>query len=149
MATPTLSPDFQEFLRLLTRHEVKYLLIGGYAVGLYGYVRSTADLDIWIPRSRVNAVRLVAALREFGLTEDSISPALFMKKGRIIRMGVPPFRLEIHTEISGIDFRGAFARRIASVIDGVSVDVIGLDDLKANQLASGRLKDQVDLEHLP
>ncbi len=47
MATPALASDFKEFLKLLNSSRVEYLLIGGYAVGIYGYIRATNDLDIW------------------------------------------------------------------------------------------------------
>lgn len=74
---------------------------------------------------------------------------MFLTEERIIRMGVPPLRIEIHTSISGVEFSDCFARRIKSMLDGVSVNLLSLDDLKANKLASGRAKGLADLENLP
>jgi hypothetical protein len=133
----------------MNSHRVKYLLIGGYAVGFHGYPRPTGDMDIWIDVSPRNASRLAEALVEFGFREEDVSLALFTEPGKIIRMGVPPMRLEIVTTISGVEFASCYKRRSTAVIDDVVVDIIGLDDLKANKKASGRHKDLADLEQLP
>ena len=144
-----LPPDFKEFLRLLNSHRVEYLLIGGYAVGYHGYPRPTGDMDVWIAVSSPNAARVVGALVEFGFRAEDVPAALFTEPGKIVRMGVPPMRLEIVTSISGVDFAACYARRTSAVVDGVVVNVIGLDDLKTNKKASGRHKDLNDLEQLP
>ena len=99
-----LQADFKDFLSLLNAHRVDYLLIGGYAVGYHGYPRATVDLDVWIARMPDNANRMVAALREFGFTDPVLTTGLFLEPDRIVRMGVPPFRIEIATTISGVDF---------------------------------------------
>jgi hypothetical protein len=144
-----LPKDFKEFLKLLNAHKVEYLLIGGYAVGHYGYPRATADMDIWVAASPENARRTVETLEAFGFSCGSISTDLFLPGSQIVRLGVPPDRLEIVTTISGVQFAECYARRTLAVIDGVEVSLIGLSDLKLNKAASGRLKDLVDLEHLP
>ncbi|MCX7045963.1 MAG: hypothetical protein NTX50_10830 [Candidatus Sumerlaeota bacterium] len=142
-------PDFKDFLKLLNSHRVKYLLIGGYAVGYHGYPRPTGDMDIWIALSPSNAERVAKALVEFGFAEEDVPIALFEVAGNIIRMGVPPLRLEIVTKISGVEFDSCYAKRASALIDGIKVNIIGLDDLKANKKASGRHKDMNDLEQLP
>jgi predicted nucleotidyltransferase len=144
-----LPPDFKEFLRLLASHEVEYLLIGGYAVGYYGYPRSTQDMDIWIAVSPQNAARMVAALREFGFGTPDLSADLFLARDRIIRMGIPPMRIEVMTTISGVRFEDCFGERVVDNIDGVAVNLINLSHLKVNKKASGRHKDLDDLENLP
>jgi predicted nucleotidyltransferase len=149
MATIHLPPDFKEFLRLLNVHKVEYLLIGGYAVNYYGYPRATADLDVWLAMQPANAERMVAALKEFGFDLPDLSPELFLRPAQIIRLGVPPVRIEIATTISGVDFAECQARRVEDTLDGVPVHVIGLDDLKRNKQAAGRHQDLADLEHLP
>jgi hypothetical protein len=149
MATPLLPPDFKEFLQLLNANHVEYLLIGGYAVGYYGYVRATADMDIWIGSSPDNATQMVATLREFGFDVPNLSEALFLQADNIVRMGVPPFRIEILTSISGLRFEVCYAERVIDSIDGVEIPLISLPHLKINKRASGRLKDLTDLEHLP
>ena len=144
-----LPSDFKEFLKLLNVHQVEYLLVGGYAVGFHGYPRATADMDIWIAVSPANADRIVTVLREFGFNPPDLSPDLFLKKWQIIRMGVPPVRIEIATTISGVDFSDCFAQRIVAEIDGVKTNLINLPHLKVNKKAAARHQDIADLEHLP
>ena len=149
MATIQLPRDFKEFLRLLNAHHVEYLLIGGYAVNYHGYPRATADMDIWIAVHPANADRVVATLKEFGFDLPELSPELFLRQWQIIRLGVPPVRIEVSTTISGVDFGQCYARRVEDVVDDVPVNIINVDDLKRNKKASGRHQDLADLEHLP
>ncbi|MBI2999761.1 MAG: hypothetical protein HYY46_15125 [Deltaproteobacteria bacterium] len=149
MATVNLPPDFKEFLKLLNAHQVEYLLIGGYAVAYHGYPRATADMDIWIATHAQNTKRIVAALKEFGFDSPELSTELFQKEGQIIRMGVPPVRIEIATTISGVVFEECFAARVVDELDGVEVNIIDLTHLKINKKATGRHKDLDDVENLP
>lgn len=149
MATIHLPRDFKEFLRLLNAHKVEYLLIGGYAVSYHGYPRATADMDIWIAVHPANADRVVAALKKFGFDLPDLSPELFLRPWQIIRLGVPPVRIEIATTISGVDFAECYTDRVADTLDGVPANLISLDQLKRNKKASGRHQDLADLEHLP
>ena len=144
-----LPPDFKEFLKLLNAHKVEYLLVGGYAVGYHGYARATADMDIWIAVSQANAARIVAVLKEFGFDPPELSPELFLKEWQIIRLGVPPVRIEIATTISGVNFSECYAQRVVDELDGVKVYLISLKHLKANKKAAGRHQDLADLENLP
>lgn len=123
--------------------------MGGYAVGYYGYPRATADMDIWVARTPQNAAKLVTVLKEFGFNVPELSPELFLKENQVIRMGVPPFRIEIVTSASGVTFEECYAARVQAVIDDIEVNMISLDHLKANKRATGRHKDLDDLEHLP
>jgi predicted nucleotidyltransferase len=148
MATVQLPPDFKEFLQLLNSRQVEYLLIGGYAVGYYGYPRATADMDIWIAIEPENAVKVVKTLQEFGFGVEELTPDLFLEEEQIIRMGLPPVRIEILTTISGVSFEECYAARQVDVLDGVEVNLISLDHLKVNKKASGRYKDLNDLENL-
>ena len=148
MATIQLPHDFREFLRLLNAHQVEYLLIGGYAVSYHGYPRATGDMDVWIADRRDNAERLVAVLREFGMDATQFSPEVFTKENQIVRMGVPPLRIELLTTISGVTFDRCYAERITEVIDEVEVPIINLQHLKQNKKASGRHKDLNDLNNL-
>jgi len=149
MAEHVLPEDFKEFLRLLNQSGVEYLLIGGYAVGYHGYPRTTADMDVWAAISSENAARVVDACRAFGMQDPTLTPALFQQPEKIIRMGVPPMRIEILTDIDGVEFAECYAVREEAVIDGVPVNVISLTHLRRNKKASGRHKDLDDLEHLP
>lgn len=144
-----LPQDFKDFLKSLNAHGVDYLLIGGYAVGYYGYPRATNDIDIWIAINPDNAERMVSALKEFGFDSPDLSASLFLQDKSIVRMGRPPMRIEIITRISGISFDQCYAKRVIDSIDDVQVNLISLAHLKINKKASGRHKDLDDLEHLP
>ena len=148
MAEQALPEDFREFLRLLNEADVEYLLIGGYAVGYHGYPRATADMDIWVAVAPGNAAKLVAVFQRFGMEDPKLTPALFQERGKIIRMGVPPMRIEVLTDIDGVDFADCFAARVTTEIDGQRVQLIAREHLLANKRASGRHKDLDDLEHL-
>ena len=104
MATIQLPPDFSEFLRLLNEYQVEYLLVGGYAVGYYGYPRATGDIDLWIATHPDNAERVVQVLEAFGFGGAGASAELFQQPDQVIRMGNPPLRIELLTSISGVDF---------------------------------------------
>ncbi|MFH0909359.1 MAG: hypothetical protein V1929_11400 [bacterium] len=149
MATALLPKDFKEFLKLLGSKRVKYLLIGGYAVGYHGFPRATADMDIWIALNPQNATKAMEALKTFGFGQEELTAELFQKKDQIIRMGRPPFRIEVLTGISGVEFEACYKRRVVDTIDGVKINIINLQDLKRNKKASGRHKDLEDLQHLP
>jgi hypothetical protein len=135
-------------LKLLNAKGVEYLLVGGYAVNLHGYPRATGDMDVWIARHPENAAKMVDTLQEFGFAVDGLSADLFLKEDSIIRLGVPPLRIEVHTDISGVDFQECYHNRTKSTLDDVSIDLIDLDHLKRNKKASGRPKDISDLDYL-
>ncbi len=144
-----LPQDFKEFFQSFNQHEVEYLLVGGYAVGYHGYPRATMGIDIWVASNPENARRVVAALEDFGFGGEVLAEGLFLEDDRVIRMGLPPMRIEILTSISGVDFKDAYDERIENVLDGVAVKLISLQHLKANKLAAARTKDLADLEELP
>lgn len=149
MATVRLPQDFKEFLRLLKEHDVRYLLIGAYAVNYYGYIRATGDMDVWVAVHPDNAEKLVHVLKQFGFENDpEITPELFLQEKKIIRIGVPPMRLEISTSISGVEFEECYRSRVVDVLDEIEVNLIDLENLKNNKKASGRPKDLADLQKL-
>jgi predicted nucleotidyltransferase len=133
----------------LNAQGVEYLLIGGHAVAYHGYARSTTDMDVWIAVNETNATKLVSALKSFGFDTADLSPQLFLRGNRIIRMGVAPNQIEIQTGIDGVRFEECYPRRIAADVDGVRVNLIALEDLKNNKRTSGRNKDLADLDNLP
>ena len=149
MVTIQLPPDFKEFFTLLNLEKTEYLLVGGYAVIHYGYVRSTGDMDIWFNPSPENAQRLVRVLIQFGLSEGSLMPEQFTEPGKVFQIGVPPLRIDLLTSITGCDFASCYAKRSVVEFDDVEVPIISLDELKTNKRATGRAKDQADLENLP
>lgn len=148
MEIPSLPSEFEELLRLFNDRGVRYLLVGGHAVGIHGYVRFTGDLDLWIAVDPANTHLVVDALRAFGFEMPELTPDIFQREHQIVRMGVPPMRVEIHTSISGVEFDACYGRRLNATIAGFDVPVIGLEDLRANKAAAGRTKDKLDLENL-
>jgi predicted nucleotidyltransferase len=149
MAKIELHPDFKDFLRLLNSYDVRYLLVGGYAVGYHGYPRATGDMDIWIEMSEANSKKVASAFRDFCMPKEAISEGLFLETNKVIRMGVPPVRLEVITSASGVEFNECYSNREVVELDGIPINFISLEDLKKNKSAAGRHKDLADIEHLP
>lgn len=141
--------DFSDFLKLLNANRVEYLVIGGYAVAHYGYPRPTADFDVWVAIGTDNIARTITAIAEFGFADAALTPDVLMVPGRIIRMGVPPMRLEVMNAIDGVEFAECYARRNVVKLDGTPVNMISLADLKKNKASTGRNKDKSDLDYLP
>jgi predicted nucleotidyltransferase len=149
MAKIKLAADFKDFLKLCLRNDVRFLVIGGYAVIHHSRPRYTGDLDIWIDASQQNAERVVTVLKEFGFPANTVSTEMITDDKKIIRMGFEPMRLELFTSIPGVEFRSCYERRELVKIGRMEVPFIGLEDLKINKIASGRPKDLQDIEELP
>lgn len=143
-----LNPDFKEFLQSLNDNEVRYLVIGGYAVALHGYPRYTKDLDIWIGPGKVNAKRLVHSLEQFGFASLGLEVADFLEPATVVQLGRPPNRIDLLTALSGVDFESCYELRVEVQVDDIEVSFIDLDSLKKNKKASGRLQDLADLDNL-
>ena len=124
------------------------MLIGGWAVGVHGVIRYTEDIDVWVATTLENIQRILRALERFGFTHGEASTELFLEPGNVIRMGFPPMRIEICTQIDGVAFSDCYSRRITTEMDGINIPVIGLEDLLTNKRSSNRLKDQADVEAL-
>ena len=148
MATTLIPPDFREFLKLLNRRRVKYLIVGGYAVGFHGYPRPTGDIDIFIAVSPDNARAMVKVFRDFGFVTVDLSESLFLTAGGVARIGRPPVKIEVLNEIDGVEFDRCFASRAPGKIAGLKVNFIGLEDLVKNKRAAARPKDLADLSYL-
>ncbi len=140
--------DFLEFIKLLNENEVEYLVVGGYAVATYGYVRYTGDIDFYVALTEDNARRLVLVFHAFGLRSPEIDRQLFMEPGKIIRVGVEPMRLEVLNQIDGVKFEECYNERVVINLNGTPVNFIDLPHLIANKLATNRAKDKVDAEEL-
>ena len=140
--------DFKEFLQLLNSNEIEYLVIGGYAVGYHGYQRATGNMDIWIASNEKNALKMVEALKKFGFDLPEVKKELFLIKEKVIRMGVPPMRLEILTSIDGVRFETCFKNRVIAELGDFKVNFISKDDLLINKRSSGRPQDLVDFDKL-
>jgi hypothetical protein len=145
MQTLNLPQDFNEFLNLLHEHNVKFLVIGGYAVAFHGHPRFTGDLDIWIEISEENAQRVVSSIKAFGFDVPKLKPESFLKENYIACMGEEPMRIEIFTSIPGVRFSTCWDNRCYLKQAPAKIPFISLEDLKA----SGRHQDLADIEKLP
>jgi predicted nucleotidyltransferase len=145
---PVILPDdFNEFLRSLNDHDVKYMVVGGHAVSFHGYPRFTHDVDVVILPDEPNARALLAALSDFGFADVELGIGDFLKPTTVV-LGRPPDQIDIMTFIKGVDVYEAWARRVPGVLDGVDVAFIAKQDLIANKRAVGRPEDLADIARL-
>jgi len=143
----SLDQDYKEFIELLNAHEVRYMVVGGYAVAYHGYVRHTGDIDVWIEISERNAARLVQVMQAFGFGA-MYKEADFLQPDTVIQLGVSPIRIDILSEVDGVQFAECFAACEPTIWDGVTINFISLADLRRNKAATGRSKDAADLHQL-
>ncbi len=143
-----LNQDFKEFIQSLNANNVRYLVIGGYAVAFHGHPHYTKDLDIWIEASPENAGQLIKALEQFGFASLNLKAEDFLTPDQVVQLGFPPNRIDILSEAEGVDFAECYASRVQVEIDGIPMHFIDLANLKKNKRAAGRLQDLADLENL-
>jgi hypothetical protein len=143
-----LQKDLKELVELLTELDVRFLIVGAFAVAYHGYPRYTADIDLFVDNSVENADRLLEAIRRFGFGNIGLTQEDFVQNDRVIQLGVAPNRIDLLTFISGVSFEEAWATHEVSKLGELSVPFISRDMLKRNKAASGRSQDLADLEHL-
>jgi predicted nucleotidyltransferase len=145
-----LNEDFRDLLVALAREGVEFLIVGAYAIAFHGIPRTTGDIDVFVRPAAGNAARTWKALVAFGapLEANAVTESDFAVPGAVYQIGLPPRRIDVMTEISGVDFEEAWASRVATELDGVRVHFIGKDALLKNKRAAGRAKDLADLERL-
>jgi len=143
-----LPPDFRDLLAVFAAHEVDYLVVGGYAVGFHARPRFTKDIDLWVGNAPENLNRAHAALEEFGAPAAMLEQLASALDEDVLWMGVPPVRIDVVKGVPGGNFSACLSRRVRTSWDGVSVSVIGKDDLIAIKRASGRPQDLLDVEAL-
>ena len=143
-----LNQDFKEFIQSFNEHNVRYLIIGGYAVAFHGHPRYTKDLDVWIEPDRENAAKILKALTQFGFGTLGLTQGDFLEPDQIIQLGYAPNRIDILTTLAGVDFENCYASKVITIIDNVPMNFINLENLKKNKKATGRLQDLADLENL-
>jgi hypothetical protein len=143
-----LNQDFKEFIQSLNDNEVRYLVVGGYAVALHGYPRYTKDMDVWVDMTPENASKIVKALDQFGFGSLDVKESDFTVPDQILQLGYPPRRIDILTTIPGVEFSECYPAHTTVDMEGVSVNFIDLKNLKKNKKATGRHQDLADLENL-
>jgi len=143
-----LPKPFREFIELLEKNQVKYLVIGGYAVSVHGYPRYTGDLDIFIAIDSKNSRGILKTFRDFGFTDLEINESDFLEADTIVEIGREPLKIQVMNEISGVSFEEAESTKILVSVDGMKVPFISLDILIKNKLSTKRDKDRIDAEIL-
>jgi hypothetical protein len=146
-----LPKDFKEFIQLLNEKEVRYLLIGGYAIGLHGYMRTTEDIDFWVEQSEENAKKIISTLEEFYGTEfKNMTYEDFLVKDEVFRFGKFSGNIiDILTSLKELDFNESYKKKVTYNFSGILIDLINRDDLVKNKLSTGRSKDIADVDNLP
>jgi len=140
--------DFEEFVKLLNKNDVKYLIVGAYAMALYAEPRNTGDIDIFYENSPDNCERILKVLDEFGMESLNIKIEDLMEKNVVFQLGVAPVRIDLISAISGVTFEEAYTDRKNTMFGDTNTDFISKELLIKNKLASGRKKDLADLELL-
>jgi len=143
-----LNEDYRDMLLALAGENVRYLLVGAYALAAHGYPRATMDIDIWVMPSPKNADAVMRALHCFGAPLHNLTKEDLQKDGTIFQIGVAPRRIDIITTASGLRFEETYSRSLSIDIEGINVHIPSIDDLIRNKKASGRTKDMADVEVL-
>lgn len=140
--------DFRELFAAFVAHDVRFLIVGGYAVAFHGHPRFTKDVDVLIARDPENARRVYEALADFGAPIAELGIDAFIDPESVVQIGVPPNRIDVITELSGIGFEDAWASRVTSSYGDVPVAYIGLQGLLRTKRAAGRPQDLLDADEL-
>lgn len=143
-----LPADWKEFIESLNAAKIKYLLVGGYAVAIHGHPRFTEDIDFFVESSVPNVEKVINVIRQFGIPVEGLSVESFARPDQVVQLGRPPLRIDVLTSIENVDFDAAWADRFDIEIEGTAFSVIGIDHLIQNKSATGRGKDQNDVEAL-
>ena len=145
MEFPT--PEFKELLSTFNEHEVKYMVVGAFAVMVYSEPRYTKDLDVWVEASEENAQRVFAALKDFGAPLKGLTESDFTESG-FYQMGRPPARIDVLMSLDGLEFDSAWESKMPDAFRGVPVFYIGKEDLIHNKKLAGRYQDLADIENM-
>jgi hypothetical protein len=137
--------DFVEMLSALSAEKADFLLVGAHALSVYGIPRSTGDMDLWVRPTAENAARVWRALEAFGVPLAELTAHDFARPDTVVQLGVPPNRIDLLTALSGLDFDGAWGRRLSVRVEGLDVAVLSREDFIANKRAVGRRKDLSDI----
>jgi len=143
-----LAEDFEDFVKLLSKYEAEYMVVGGYAMAFHGKPRYTGDLDIWINISEDNAKKLLKVMEDFGMASLGFRKEDFLEPGYISQIGQPPLRIDILNSIDGVSFEEAYKNRQKIAEGDLEISFIGLQELIRNKMASGRKQDMQDIREI-
>jgi hypothetical protein len=140
--------DFLDLLRAFIDRKVRFLIVGAYALAVHGRPRATGDLDVWVDATPENAAKVMSALEQFGAPTTQVSAEDFSRPGSVFQMGLPPVRIDVLTELTGLTFSEAWSSRTQAAFGPVVADVIGREAFIRNKRATGRARDLGDIEAL-
>ncbi|TAL68094.1 MAG: hypothetical protein EPN82_11885 [Bacteroidetes bacterium] len=143
-----LNKDFREFAELLNFHKVEYLVVGGYALAFHGSPRYTGDIDFWINPTIDNSKKMIKVLNDFGFSSLQLTEKDFQEKDKVFQFGFPPYRIDVLTSVTGLEFDECYSKRNEISDDDVKISFIDIESFKINKKAMGRTKDLADLESL-
>lgn len=143
-----MNQDFLDLLRAFIDRDVRFLIVGAYALAVHGRPRATGDLDVWVDATPENAAKIMLALEQFGVPISQVRPEDFSRPGIVFQMGLPPVRIDVLTELSGLTFSEAWSTRTQAAFGPFTVDVIGREAFIKNKRATGRARDLGDIESL-
>jgi hypothetical protein len=143
-----LPKDLREFVELLNALDVRFMIVGAFAMAHHGHPRYTGDLDIFVEKSQENAKRILRALNDFGFADIGLTEEDFARKDQVVQLGIAPNRIDILTFLSGVSFEEAWPLRELGELGEISVPYISRALLKRNKSATGRPQDLADLQHL-
>jgi len=143
-----LNEDYRDMLQILLGNEVYFLVVGAYAMGVYGYPRATGDFDIWVDTSPENSKKVYSSLVKFGAPLTDISERTFTEEGIVFQIGIAPRRIDIITHIDGVRFKDAYESREVIEVEGLHIPFISKNDLIKNKRSTGREKDRLDADCL-
>ena len=143
-----LNEDYREILQLLLEEKVEFIVVGAYALGVHGIPRATGDIDIWVNPSEDNSIRLYQVLQKFGAPLNDLSAEDFTQNDLVFQIGIIPRRIDLMTQIDGVEFDEAYKEKILVNVDNLEIPVISLNLLIKNKSATGRDKDKLDVKLL-
>lgn len=143
-----LNEDYRDMLRVLLGNDVRFMVVGAYAMAVHGYPRATGDIDIWVETNIENSKKIYACMKQFGAPLSDISEQTFTEKGIVFQIGMAPRRIDIITRIDGVDFSEAYTAKKVIEVEGLRIPFLSKEDLIKNKLATGREKDRLDAQYL-
>ena len=143
-----LNEDYKDMLQILLDNDVKFLIVGAYALASYGYPRATGDFDIWVEASEENSKKILSSLVHFGAPITGLTEKTFIEKGITFQIGVAPRRIDLITDIDGVDFSEAYSSRENIDIEELKLPFISKENLIKNKKSTGRDKDLLDVKYL-
>lgn len=143
-----MNQDFRDLLRELSEADAEFLVVGAYALAVHGTPRATGDIDIWINPTPDNASQVYSALEQFGAPLDDLRVEDLHSPDVVFQMGLPPRRIDILTDISGVDFDDAWPNKVEEEVEGLTVPFLGAEEMLQNKRATGRPRDAIDADEL-